>query len=204
MISIEDFKNLTLPAELHPLMELKSGLVLISGLANSGKETMSHLLTRELYREVKKSYDYKLSILMHSHHQEHIQEGEKDMKSFLYYPNKYITAEECEDPQVLYNGFPMGMGRFGADLIVDRDIRTSKEAMKRCEYSMYTSIYSTIESESIQEAIEKYIDLVIQYDEHPQFKKDFTEWANKTLRAVIHMKRDETTGLPVVGEVKIF
>lgn len=179
--------QLDLPEELYPILDMDYGLVLVSGEVNTGKTTMLRLLTREF----DKNHGFGGCIFVNNSPQDKIQENYS--KRVYQTPDVHMTSEECKDTRQRYNTIL----RFAPDLIVDEEIQTSEDAIHRFSASVTgTLVYSTIHAPDIQTAIDKYA-MLLQPFEHK-------EMMEMSLKAIIHMKRDEITGLPVVGEVKIF
>lgn len=190
----EDLTNrLNLPKELYPILDIKDGLVLISGAMNTGKTTMLQKLTRGFDKN-KPNHGW---ILVNNNNPKS-KIAEEEMAGVYYFPNIHTTAEECKDIPSLYDK----MFHFSPDLIVAGEMRESEDAVQGFRSSITGHlIYSTIHAPDVKTAIHRYEMLLRESDPIHTWSK---ESIKASLKAVIHMKRDETTGLPVVGEVKIF
>lgn len=196
MITNELKKTLTLPEELYPILDIKDGLVLISGTTNTGKTTMLQTLARGFDKKHSPKRGW---ILVHNDNpQDKIMEDDEELPKFDYFPNTHMTAEECKDIPNIYGK----MFHYSPDLIVTDEMREPEDAGLRYHSSMTGHlVYSSIHASDVQTAILRYETLLRESQPDRTWNE---EDIKKSLKAVIRMKRDENTGLPVVDEVKIF
>lgn len=186
-------KKFTLPEDLYPILNIEDGLVLVSGSANSGKSTMLQLLTEEFDKKYTLD-DKHPEVLLYNESPENKIIGQ-NLNNFDYYPNANMTA----NTQRLYNK----MIGYVPNLIIDDELRNYEQTYDSFEASLNGHlVYSTIHAHSVQHAIVMYERLLRGHETNGQ---SFTERdLEESLSAVIHMIRDEVTGLPLVDEVKIF
>lgn len=185
--------NLDLPEEIYPILNITEGLVLFSGSENTGKSTMLQLLTKEFDKKYTRE-DNHPEILLRDESPRNKIIGQ-NLNNFGYFPNANMTA----NIQRLHNK----MIGYVPNLIIDDELRNGEQAYDSFESSLNGHlVYSTIHAHSAQHANVMYERLLRGHETKGQYltEKDLEE----SLEAVIHMKRDEATGLPVVGEVKIF
>lgn len=198
MITDDLTAQLALPEELYPVLDMHHGLVLVSGEMNTGKTTMLRLLTREFDKKHSFGDSFGGCIFINNSPQDKVQKGYSERVYQL--PDIHVTDEQFKNTRQRYNT----MLRFDPDLIVDEEIRTSEDAIHRFSASVTGRIvYSTIHAPDAQTAIDKYRMLLPPFYDEENYEEE-KKMMEMVLKSVIHMKRDEITGLPVVGEVKIF
>lgn len=178
----DTIKEFTLPEELHAVIR-KGGTILVSGLANSGKTTMLHQLATEFDKKRNPEHEYSQIL-----HRSNPKDGILPREHQVFY--HYDEAPDFFDKAL----------RMAPELIVDDNEIVTPADARDTHYASLTghAIFATIRAESAQTAIAKYKELL------PQYEYEQGEGIDAQITAVVHMKRDKETGIPVVGEVLTF